>query len=167
MLKICTWKFFHTRKSMVVSKFEFGNVLALFWGPWGQNGGQIEVKLQISHLIWSLGAKNLHWEVFSHEKVGGGIQIWIPKRFHPFLGHWGSKQGSKGSKRGQTRVKMPISLLIWSLGAKNLQWEVFSREKVNGGIQIWYPKRFDPYLGPWGSFWWPIWPKISFFGHFV
>ena len=56
--KICTWKFCHTRKSMVVSKFEFGNVLALFWGPWDQNGGQIEVKLQISHLIWSLGAKN-------------------------------------------------------------------------------------------------------------
>ena len=70
-----------------------------FLGPGDQNGGQIGVKLPKSLLIWWLVAKNLHRKVFSHEKFDGDIQFWIPVRFDPFLGRWGSKRGSKrGSK---------------------------------------------------------------------
>ena len=44
-----------------------------FLGPGGQNGGQTGVNLQKSLLIWSISAKNLDLEGFSHEKVDGGI----------------------------------------------------------------------------------------------
>ena len=80
-----------------------------FLGPGGQNGGQIGVNLPKSVLIWSMSAENLHLKVFSHEKVDGGIEIWIWKRFSPFLGALGSK---RGSNRGQT-ANIPLNLIFW------------------------------------------------------
>ena len=81
---------------MVVSKFEFGDVLSLFWRPWGQNRGQIEVKLQISHLIWSLGAKNLHEMFFQKMKsvMVSKFEFW--NVFTPFRGTRGQNRVQKG-----------------------------------------------------------------------